>query len=587
MHGARFSTAALLSAIGIAAACGGASSKLGFSGQLPDDAGALSDSGSSPPPGNFGDGSQATPPGMMPTGPVTDFPSPVYDGSAPPDSGSLFGPPTQGAATGGPCLVEPENDVLFPQNWLRPRFRWVAANGENLFELRLHVANQTQDLVVYTSQTSWTMPRPMWDALRTHSPAQPMTVSIRGGIQSGSSLTGEALGTQTPMGVAPVPATGAIVYWTTNDMATGTAVLKGFSPGDESVIPVLTPAQYAQGQQTTSTCIGCHTSTPDGEFAAFTSSAPANPGPASPWPAGVALIDPKAGTVGSAPPFLSSGGVQGLAQYDLGGVAFSRAHWATGDRRAVVSYDPNGAGNPISLAWIDLEATTPAAATGTIARNGDTQLAGAPAWSHNGQTIAYVSTNRLCTGRLGNCTPQFDAPMDPGSRADIFTVPYAGGAGGSATGLGGASDPAWQEYYPAFSPDDHFIAYNRSPNDANLHDQPAAELFVIPASGGTGTRLAANDPPACSGQTSPGVDNSWPKWGPDAPQANGYTYYWLTFSSKRSASTTQLYITSVVLKSDGSVENHGAIYLWNQPATENNHTPAWDTFKVPPVPPPQ
>jgi hypothetical protein len=32
---------------------------------------------------------------------------------------------------------------------------------------------------------------------------------------------------------------------------------------------------------------------------------------------------------------------------------------------------------------------------------------------------------------------------------------------------------------------------------------------------------------------------------------------------------------------------HGALYLWNQPATEANHTPAWDTFKVPPVPAPK
>jgi hypothetical protein len=31
---------------------------------------------------------------------------------------------------------------------------------------------------------------------------------------------------------------------------------------------------------------------------------------------------------------------------------------------------------------------------------------------------------------------------------------------------------------------------------------------------------------------------------------------------------------------------HGAIYLWNQPATESNHTPAWNAFKVPPIPPP-
>ena len=26
-----------------------------------------------------------------------------------------------------------------------------------------------------------------------------------------------------------------------------------------------------------------------------------------------------------------------------------------------------------------------------------------------------------------------------------------------------------------------------------------------------------------------------------------------------------------------------ALYLWNQPPTESNHTPSWDNFKIPPV----
>jgi hypothetical protein len=29
-----------------------------------------------------------------------------------------------------------------------------------------------------------------------------------------------------------------------------------------------------------------------------------------------------------------------------------------------------------------------------------------------------------------------------------------------------------------------------------------------------------------------------------------------------------------------------ALYLWSQPETEDNHTPTWDVFKIPDVPPP-
>jgi hypothetical protein len=536
-----------------------------------------------------GGGSMTTAP-VTPSGPVTDFPLPVVEANAPPNSATLFGPPAQGAASGGPCLLEPEDNVLFPQNWLRPRFRWTAASGETLFELRLHAANQLSDLVVYTTSTSWTMPKPMWDALRTHSPTEAMTVAIRGAVLAGGALQNEATGTQTTMGIAPVQATGTIVYWTTHDSATATSVLKGFSAGDETVAPVLTPMQYSQAQQTMSNCVGCHTSTPDGEFVAFTTTL--NQGH---WQDGLGLVDPKAGAVGSPPSYMTPSGAQALARWNEGAVAFSAAHWALGDHKAVVSYDNSNTPN-IVLSWVDLEAPDPTTASGTIARNGDPLLAGAPTWSHDGKTIVYVSTNRICTGRLGNCTPAYLALQDMGSTAALYSVPYAGGAGGTATPLNGAADPAFQEYYPTFSPDDRWIVFNRIAKDYNLYNQATSELYVLPAAGATPTRLAANDPPKCSGQKSPGVTNSWGKWAPTALQANGNTYYWIVFSSRRTLGTgidggvdhtPQLYMTAMVIDGKGQSSTYGSIYLWNQPPAEANHTPAWDTFQVPPIPPPK
>src|SRR5262245_49907197 len=44
----------------------------------------------------------------------TDFPKdPILDGAAPANAGELFGAPGSGDA-GGPCLVEPQIDALFP-----------------------------------------------------------------------------------------------------------------------------------------------------------------------------------------------------------------------------------------------------------------------------------------------------------------------------------------------------------------------------------------------------------------------------------------------------------------------------------------
>src|SRR5258706_3118407 len=114
-------------------------------------------------------------------GPYPDFPDqPIMDPGAPSDASELFGDPAGGAASGGPCLVEPEVGTLYPRNWLRPRFTWLPTGGENLFELRLTAANQTNPLVVYTTATSWTMPAAIWNALAMHTVDQPIAVSIRG-----------------------------------------------------------------------------------------------------------------------------------------------------------------------------------------------------------------------------------------------------------------------------------------------------------------------------------------------------------------------------------------------------------------------
>jgi len=63
---------------------------------------------------------------------------------------------------------------------------------------------------------------------------------------------------------------------------------------------------------------------------------------------------------------------------------------------------------------------------------------------------------------------------------------------------------------------------------------------------------------------------------------NGKTYYFLTFSSRR-PDTPQLYVTAMV--DDGqTVTTYPALYLWNQPADEGNHTPDWEDFNIPSVP---
>jgi len=52
------------------------------------------------------------------------------------------------------------------------------------------------------------------------------------------------------------------------------------------------------------------------------------------------------------------------------------------------------------------------------------------------------------------------------TEADMYVVPFNGGAGGNATPVNGASVAHVGEYYPSFSGDEAYIAYNRIDNMA-------------------------------------------------------------------------------------------------------------------------
>jgi hypothetical protein len=391
-------------------------------------------------------------------------------------------------------------------------------------------------------------------------------------------------------------------------------------------------------------CIGCHTGTPDGKYVAFTAQWP--------YPDTLATVQPEAGP-GLAPPWLTIGAASNLspningyyapptvAQVMMGIPTFSPAHYGSSDRILVSSIgsswnstsltDPGRATGVVSqLAWFDLQYTgavptgmaynpwqpgsltsplplatpctgacaqsaNPTGGWGIVQRNGDSNSAGAPSWSHdadgNTDVIAYASTN------LGTRDGRMDcAGAGPTCTSDIFLVPYAGGSGGAATPLPGAADAAYSEYYPAWSPDDQWIAFNRVPTGTSMYNEPAAEVYVVPYQGGNGgvaTRLRANDPAACTGHASPGVQNTWPKWAPNplvngAPasekDADGNTYYWLIFSStRRPGNREQLYVAGLMQDTAGAIHSYPAIRVPSQSYLVNNLIPSWGDFSIGP-----
>lgn len=595
----------------------------------------------------------------------TDFPAAaIFEAGAPADAPALFGNPD---AMGGspPCVLEPQLSTpsapgaMIPANWLRPRFRFVPAGNEDLFEIRIHSDFQQNDLVAYTTEREWHVPRDIWLAASANVSDGELVVTIRGVNRAAG---GTPSGVRGGVFVAPVNAGGSMVFWATTsaEVTPDSSVLRGFSVGDEAVVETIRPASLPmrnrlheegrdlRGEYGTMVagfepgqvrCVGCHTSTPDGNAVVFTDDFP--------WTKVVANVTED--NRGLPPDYVTPGAQTMIQMPWLGTQTMSAAHWAPADRILVASFAErsqpfiNASSGLNQLAWFDLEtplavpsevppnggntgptrdelktqrntilAGAQGSAWGVLATTGEARHAVTPDFSADGTTIAYVSTDLAPNGH-----PAYDAQI-----ADIMLVPYGNRQGGAVTPLGGASSSEWLEYYPAFSADDHFVAFTRAPNrgTAGSQDGPYynrnGEIFVVVPGSAEAIRLSANDPVACSGELSPGVHNSWPKWSPQVGVADGKRYYFLIFSSSRaypgafelprspytpgslSSKASQLYMAAIVVdEATSQVSTYPSVYIWNQndlvdaagqitTAQSSNLTPAWDVFNIPPVPVP-
>lgn len=581
-----------------------------------------------------------------------DFPAtPIVVEGTPPNAAALFGDPSNVSMSGGPCIAEPPDGALIPNNWLRPRIRW--AGNSSVYEVRLKTARQKNELVVYTTKNEYYIPGKIWagdeasksQGLARNNFEEDIVVTVRGVGASG----GTPVGSSVTFRSAAIDAGGAMVYWantqsqTKDDPVDGDKAgwLMGFSVGDEGVVEALRVLDVEMQSRTYAAepkrvaCIGCHTSTPDGDAVTFTGFWP--------WNGAIAAVTEAAR--GGVPAYVTPSGLAAVQQMWLGAWTFSRGQWRDGHKIAVASYGASALGWPDSdhnktnrdnLLWMNLAAPEPAAtptqawelrqswapaaqgkALGILSRTGDTRAALMPDFANSGLQVVYTSSSTSLDGRIGELND-----------TDVYVVPFNDGAGGPATPVSGAAQPGVAEYYPNYSADDKFIAFNRiadvmslrNPTNTgfrnHLYYRPESEIWIVPTestvsgdagetTAGGAIRLRANDPDKCGGKASPGVLNSWAKFSPRVSQVNGKTYYWLIFSSTRDTPDdmahrakvsdpmyapvetlySRLYMAAFTVE-EGKVKTYPAVYLWNQEESSNNLTPAWDEFQIPDVPPP-
>lgn len=144
-----------------------------------------------------------------------------------------------------------------------------------------------------------------------------------------------------------------------------------------------------------------------------------------------------------------------------------------------------------------------------------------PAWSSDNQTIAFVRSQTY----LGIGGASVEGP------SDIYTVPATGG---QAQPLSGASGDGFN-YYPSYSPDGRWLAFTHHTTGRTSYSDDAAEIYLVPATGGNAQRLAANDAP--DGTLLQDVSNSWPTWSRDG--------HWLAFNSKRYDPAFDVFVTEI------------------------------------------
>ncbi len=434
-----------------------------------------------------------------------------------------------------PHLVFPQDTTRYSANWPAPAWNWNAgAGGANLFLLEATVATETCPLRILTTDASWTVSDEAWSDLRWWSADQEALLTVTGAVvdlASGALLAGPWRATSgRRFGTLSFSAPGRIVYWTTS-----TSSLQYASIGDSS------PSYFYGPDNNGGNCVGCHEGTPDGQYMAVTTQSAAFGG---------FVLDLFDNGDYTALPGLTGGADSTMHTPVTTWPAFSSAYWTDTDRRMVAVQNSH-------LVSINL-------LTGTVlgvAVSGDALEQGEPTWSPDGTTIAYASSSEVIDGRTS------DEPID------LYQVPYNDGSGGAAQPIPGAADPYWQEYYPSFSPDGQWLVYNRALEGSYFSSW--AEVMVIPAAGGTGVRLLANDPPPETGQTSPGLTNSWPRWAPAWQDLGADRWYFLTFSSNRQYGLPQVWIAPWKRDGSGAVVSYPALHLPGQDLATSNHTPVW------------
>ncbi len=418
----------------------------------------------------------------------------------------------------------PEDGSALPRNTKSINFQWLDLAAE---AYRLHFTSTVSDIDLYMGQNGWESDSGVWQVIAGTNAGGSVEVELEavvdGQLYSTDPLT---------LKVNRMDARGSIFYWTTN-MSSIFRIPYG---GDyEEYLSVKTTGGY---------CVGCHAiSGGDVPLLAYSS-------------VGFWHVDPDE-------PMEGYMEIRHLDEMDT--FTLVRETEYTGDYK---TFSPEG----------DLMLTS---ARGVLSmydtRTGELLADITPTYEETGESMPIAHAEWMPSGDVVALTVAEDGMYYSwqvhGSR--LYVMDYLG------NGLFGQpelfvdpddlyDDGAHIAYYPDWSPDSEWLAFNVSTGDS--YDDEDAEVWAIHRDGGDAVLLQAANKDG-------GLTNSWPVWGP-LPDDE---VLWLAFSSKRdygytaTADLPQVWVTTFdpTLAEAGEDPSTPAIWLVGQDPEDNNHVPVW------------
>ncbi|HJN74103.1 MAG TPA: hypothetical protein QGF58_09250 [Myxococcota bacterium] len=414
----------------------------------------------------------------------------------------------------------PEDGAALPLNVPSMTFMWDDAWGADLYRLRFRSA--TTEVEVWTTSNEYEVVQDIWRVITATNAGGEVEVRLDAVKLVDGEVADQVTAEDMSFLVNRFDAFGAITYFATNKQG----IIR--SPVDQ-----VAPVEWfsRETENTNSYCVGCHVVSPDGERLGYS------------WQVNTDA-DEQVGLASITEDIEPEPLIPMDSSADYGSFATFSS-----DGDYIVFSEDN------ELHFYD-------GRTGDYASTLDSDLyLTMPHWSADDSMLVAVS------GMGNNDNTRFAR-----SALVIFDHLGDGVFGPPRTLLPEATD--YNYYYPMFSPDSQWVAYNRSSTGRTAFTEDAA-LWLV-AADGTGEEIEL-----VTANRSDVGNASWPRWGP-IPDDD---ILWLAFASNRpyghyQPEDSQIWITGIdtTVAETGEDPSLPAYRLPQQSLETSNHAPFWSMY---------